>query len=473
MPATKSLKQAAFAANKLAGHVNTHALKKTCSKTVKGAKRSILKHVMNQVDTYRLEELQAIEKRRRAILQLVEQPFWKIILHLDGTVLQQMTHDMLFWITAILYAGIRFQARFGKLPTYLSTLGSGNIAALGGFISFILVFYVNQTHKRYFDLYSNSMAVKGRIFDVAALAKTTFGSDQAAARRLVRYLNAAHAAGYVGLSDTYPSGSFFAHVNSTCGLLTRREMTRMNVINMDKGGCAHRELIVWCLKEINDAKLRARNDPNSPFDSELINMLREKVLAVQAAMGQIYSAQDLPIPFYYVHFIVILTAMYLPLFAIAAGLKAGTGAHVHWTADVVAGLVVMLQALFINGLRVLGQKMSDPYGDDLVDLSVMFYVHFTWINSNRILEARLPAPEDDTPDLIEEQMIAARSNSLGAAWETETTCASTSSISSSCRSADDLRTADDMAAMAAMLTPLQSGRMVVVLDEEDVSALPV
>ena len=111
------------------------------------------------------------------------------------------------------------------------------------------------------------------------------------------------------------------------------------------------------------------------LDNELANLLRQQVLELRAKIGQLYNAKDLPIPFFYVHFIILLTALYLPLFSVSAALKAGTGSDVYWSADVVAGLVVVFQAIFVLGLRILGQKMNDPYGDDLIDLSVIHFVN--------------------------------------------------------------------------------------------------
>jgi hypothetical protein len=46
------------------------------------------------------------------------------------------------------------------------------------------------------------------------------------------------------------------------------------------------------------------------------------------------------------HFVCLLSALYLPLFAISTGVSAGTGTDTYWTADVVAGLVVLFQAIF-------------------------------------------------------------------------------------------------------------------------------
>jgi hypothetical protein len=45
--------------------------------------------------------------------------------------------------------------------------------------------------------------------------------------------------------------------------------------------------------------------------------------------------------------------------------------------DVLNGLIVLLQCIFVVGLRSLGTKMIDPYGDDLEDLSVILYVEST------------------------------------------------------------------------------------------------
>eukprot|EP00957_Ditylum_brightwellii_P059583 4524068-Ditylum_brightwellii.AAC.1 len=44
---------------------------------------------------------------------------------------------------------------------------------------------------------------------------------------MVRYMNAAHAAAYVGLNDTYTSQNFFAHLNAKYRWLSTAEMERI------------------------------------------------------------------------------------------------------------------------------------------------------------------------------------------------------------------------------------------------------
>jgi Bestrophin, RFP-TM, chloride channel len=261
-----------------------------------------------------------------------------------------------------------------------------------------------------FHFYLFLFQIQGRIFDVATIAVTVLPKEQA--NRLVRYMNAAHISGYVGLSSVYPSGSFFRHLNEQLALLTSSELSRMNEIDLDKGGSCNRELIAWAMREVQMAQAKGQ------IDSDLATYLRLEVCKLRAAIGELYNAKDLPLPFFYVHFICLLTVMYLPLFALTAALNIGTGtADVHWIADVVGGLVVFLQSIFVIGLRILGQQFSDPYGDDLVDLSVIQYCTFIWTHSQRILNSYFPDDESSESVAMVEEVLAKKRMFIGAPWE--------------------------------------------------------
>jgi predicted membrane chloride channel (bestrophin family) len=349
------------------------------------------------------EQLEEIEKRRRAVLLRGEYGVWKALRCFDGTVMMFLSRDSLFWLTLVLFLMVRLQARLSSLPNFVSGLGDSNVTTIGGFITFFLALYVNNSHSRYFEQYDFAMNAKGRILDVATLGVTYL--PKATAVRIVRYMNAANVSAFVGLSDIYSYDNFFVKLNKEFGLLTSKELKRMKHIDLDKGGSCNRELIVWALREIKQCH------DEGILDNELAREFRDHILRFRGALGAIYDAADLPIPFFYVHFISLLTALYLPLYSISAAYQVG-GPEASWLADVVVGLIVVLQAIFVNGLRLLGQKMNDPFGDDLTDLSVRFYVTFTWTMSNRILES----PYAETFEKEEARLQKSRI-SLGDPWQ--------------------------------------------------------
>lgn len=182
---------------------------------------------------------------------------------------------------------------------------------------------------------------------------------------------------------------------------------------MDAGGSCYRELVAWCQLEVSDAAAEGL------IDARTAVMYRDKLLDFQGALSGLYNFADQPILFFYIHFISLLSTFYLPLFSIAYAFDAGTGSNVYWTSDLVNGLIVFLQSLFVVGLRLLGQKMSDPFGSDVEDLSVMFYLNFTFTQSNRILAAEAPKrPADEDPVALEEEIVHDRVT-IGAAWDGE------------------------------------------------------
>jgi hypothetical protein len=115
---------------------------------------------VNQEDEAHWERIQRIEKKRLEIINWVEQPFWQTLLHWNGTVLKFLACDSLLWITMGIYIVLRIVSRLDLLPESLAGVTKGNIGVVGTFLTFFLVFYVNQNHKRFTELYNESMKCK-------------------------------------------------------------------------------------------------------------------------------------------------------------------------------------------------------------------------------------------------------------------------------------------------------------------------
>mmetsp|Transcript_26633 Transcript_26633/g.50260 ORF Transcript_26633/g.50260 Transcript_26633/m.50260 type:complete len:360 (-) Transcript_26633:58-1137(-) len=335
------------------------------------------------------EDIYEIEQKRRTILKQVEWPFLKILTTFHGTCLRSLFYDWLVWVTLLIFVAIRIQARRGgEVPHMVEELGDTDINIIGGFLSFFLVLFVNQTNSRFFDMYKLSKKCAGQIQDVAGLVSSDFPKQDA--DRLVRYMNAAHIAGYVGLSDVYTKLNLFDKFNEDYKLLNQREFARLRQPDMDSGSGAFKELCTWCQKEVSKA-VRAKH-----IDTMEAHKLHHHILELRGGMDGLYDYCDQPCHYFYVHFLCLLSALYLPIFAVDNAYGCGWGENSDWHVELLNGLLVFLQAIFVVGLRVLGQKMIDPYGDDVEDLSVLTYIYTTLENCQIILSAQAP-DESDIP----------------------------------------------------------------------------
>jgi predicted membrane chloride channel (bestrophin family) len=332
------------------------------------------------------DELASTEVRRRKILKKVEYPAWRILLSWDGTCLRALFTDFLVWVPVLIFVAIRIHARSGAPePSLINELGDTDIDILGGFLSFLLVLFVNQTNSRFTQMYQLSKKCCGLIQDVAGLMSSQFPS--AIGGRLVRYMNAAHAAGYVGLGGPYTKKNFFDQFNQEHHLLNQKEMAKIHVLNMDTGSDTFKELVTWCQREVTLAKKKGLIDTYEAHE------LHQRVLDFRAAMDGIYDFCDQPTHFFYIHFLVLISAVYLPLFAVDNAYSSGWGEDADWRIETLNGTIVLLQAIFVVGLRLLGQNLTDPYGDDLEDLSVITYINIGLETSNIIMSAQPPADE--------------------------------------------------------------------------------
>jgi len=341
--------------------------------------------------------LNEIEIRRRLLLEKVELPCWRILASWDGTCIRALVKNWLIWIPILIFVIIRIQDYRGVEQPNFVDFDDSSVNILGGFVSFLLVLFLNGTDTRFQSMYRLSKGCVGSIQDAAGLASslcsqsdnneettTTTGSVELC-HRLMRYMNAAHIAGYVGLNGPYSKRHFFDHYNQEYNLLTKKELEKLEIHDMDSSNVVFKILISWCHQVIDKSqKLHYINDSKS-------DALHEKVLQLRSSMDGIYNYTEQPVQFFYIHFLVLISALYLPLFAITIGYSNGGGDNFanNWEIDVLNFTFVMFQSIFVVGLRILAQKMSDPYGLDLVDLSVMTYVYSGIDTSNVIMSANL------------------------------------------------------------------------------------
>jgi len=357
---------------------------------------------VHEEDDCSWEDLQRIEKIRRNIMLQGIKPFCGVLFQWKGTVLKSFFSDPFAYFLMIFYLVIRIifyvdGLSFNEDDTNPS-LGVGNIGIIGGFLTFFLIFYGNRANNRFDDLFKASMSCRDCITDIAALSCTCL--PRAEGLRLLRYLNAAHVAGYVGVSGTYTYDNFFTKINKAQRLLTTSELKRMESICMDTGASScYCELISWSLALVEKACV------NGHFESRNQFYFTPNILKLRGSIGTIYNMNNQPIKFFYVHFVSLLSVLYLPLFTLEVALSTGTTKHYElheiFLYEFVAIITVFFQAIFVIGLRTMADRLADPYGSDYEDLSVLTYVIKTWATSRKLLDAQLP---HETDLYVEEQM---------------------------------------------------------------------
>jgi hypothetical protein len=307
-----------------------------------------------------------------------------------GTIMQYILLDQLFWGTICVFIGVRLFDTYyvGEDESFFEAENvipnSDSITTIGTFLSLILTFFISQARSDYAASYSNSMTAKGKIIEMATVTKTVLPLERA--DRLVRYLNAAHLVGYVGLSRTYGRDNFFNEFNNEMNVLTDKELNRIDEVDSSlTGGICCWDIATWAMQDIQNA-LNA-----GEIDNRGAASLRTIVLDFRGAMSKMFNDSDQPaITFFYFHLVSFLCVVYLPLFAMYSAFQANQHSDGFTLSDVVQLIVVFVQCCYVIGMRILAIKLMDPFGDDPEDLSVMTFIRTGWETSNEILNAKFP-----------------------------------------------------------------------------------
>ena len=133
-------------------------------------------------------------------------------------------------------------------------------------------------------MYGFSRACAGRTQDIAALATTQFPRDKA--EQIIRHMNAAMIAGYVGMGGPYSKRKFFEHYNKAYNLMTAEEMELISHLDMDSAADVMKELITWCNHDVAEMK-NARI-----IDTIEATEMHDRILQFRASMDGMYDYCD-------------------------------------------------------------------------------------------------------------------------------------------------------------------------------------
>ena len=364
---------------------------------------------MSKQDHY--EKLKRVEKKRRRILLQVGDRHWRTLFRWNGTFCRHVFTDPILWINTAVLLTLRFHLmqdeNFTNRLKQVMESYKHEIHSIAATLGFFLVFFIMENNTRFTETYEHAMEAKGNILAIASMAKSKLKRDQGL--KIVRLINAAYAAGFVGLSDAYTYDGCFLELNKSLMLLTEEELQRVVECKMDEGGSCYREILQWVQIEVENLR------EDQQVDETTASVLAERVINIQSSISQLYNFCDQPLIFFYIHLLYIVTIIYLPMFNLYAcaifSLEKGI---VNYAVEIVQVCVIWLHHVFYTGMRELGKTLSDPFGMDYEDLSVMHYINFTWRESGRIMQAENPLKT--TSITSEESLVIERKASIGEAW---------------------------------------------------------
>lgn len=170
-------------------------------------------------------------------------------------------------------------------------------------------------------------------------------------------------------------------------LLSDAEIKRIREIGCSGGGDATREAIGWCVRDVEEEYEAGRLHIVDKVK------LRDEILSLRGKIGTLYDYKGLPMPFFYSHLITIISGIYLTLFSCGMAVNveqcpssnAASRLVCHITGFVIGSLAIAAAGLSIVGLQQAAYQLAFPFGDDLVDFTVLSWITRTLEATRRVV----------------------------------------------------------------------------------------
>ena len=289
---------------------------------------------------------------------------------------------------------------------------------------------------RFTAQYDNSTKIIGKIVNICLLSKSYLTSEDT--WRMMRYANAVHLLGYVGLSDVYTDSNTFKPINHIQKLLNSEEIKRLEEIGLDNGGNCFREVICWMLDLLSN-RSNEKEDDNATLSSSLVSsqlciMITDEILQLRGFVTLLFFFEDQPLPFVYLHSLVLSISMFLPIcsYAIATNLFPKSilpTVEDSYLYEPLGLFVLCLVIFFFEGLKCISHQLMDPYGDDVHDLSVFHYINSAILSSRRVLSSKKIASSNSTSELTMEKDRPSKGQGYGDSSRTCVVVSATNKVS--------------------------------------------
>lgn len=331
-----------------------------------------VKQIMNDKNL-EFEELMTLDRKRKEVIAQNKNFFMFYFSFQGKSVFLSILHPY-FFFTFLIYGIFRYWKHAS--PNIYNQSNLGTLSITTSLMSFLLVFYLQQSYSRYIEQYKAIVAAQDRIHEIFSFGSIHLSNDIIIT--LWRYVNATHLLAYTSLSSHYNRDNFFTPINKKFLLLTKDEEAA--IFEKRNDDSFHDALITysWCIRLI--ANQMKQGKIVLPEETTMLTMLNQ----FKSALFVLFNFRDNPIPISYVHFVKVMEYIYLPTlsftFATFKDLYQISGDH-----EGVLLVTLFMTTLFFIGLIELTNKFQDPFGQDLEDFRVLHYFEQSAITSAKII----------------------------------------------------------------------------------------
>jgi len=238
---------------------------------------------------------------------------------------------------------------------------------MASLLTFFLAFYTASCYTRFLDQYTHLKEIEGHIRTIAMQVRLFYllpstgedGNIPSVVRfrtlELFRYLGSTY---YLLYSHLYSGDSQF-DLNSAhdINLLTEQECDRLESSSPS---------LRWFRTLSWSAQLAQEMCETGGMEKSDNDQIIGEILSIRGAMNRVSFQAQLPVPFPYYHIITILCFAFVLVYSYAV---------VFVKSSIWFVTLIYLVPLFgFSGMREVAIAMSDPFGDDDVDLPVGDYV---------------------------------------------------------------------------------------------------
>jgi len=261
-------------------------------------------------------------------------------------------------------------------------LSSGEGLIFASLVSFLLGLFQSTTFSRWWST-REKLGVCMNNTAYATMLLSNFSTNdpnaKAAAERIARWMNAAHALIYKQANK-----DFDLHPLVQKNLLTNEEREKLEHASTSMSNVAA-IVFNWCfggLKEMTTA--------NQVLSSVFTPTL-SAISAAFTASQDIFTFLDTQMPFSYLHLLTVITKIHLVFVVFYSGGIVGSGmATLSWSRIIFGYAMVFTNNLIYEGLLLIHDMLVNPLGDESGDFPKELYQHQTAQLCDAILNGGVP-----------------------------------------------------------------------------------